>query len=165
MALRQFPSMEHDDEDLYDLSKGMPDGYEPPQYPMGLMFCITKEDMEDAAGPGGEPGATMHFAAMGTVTSVFRGIDNARVELELTEFAGEDGKFFQLHEPAHICLCERELEKMDLEADCDRGDLIHLIGTVRMEHEHQPAWGDDMVGLQITELDHAEDESEESREG
>lgn len=165
MALRQLHDMAHDDDRLYDLSKGMPDDYEPPEYPGGLCFSLTKEDLAKAGADGGEPGATMRFSAMGEVTSIFKGIDDCRIELEITQFAGEDGKFFEPSQPGCICLCGPELEKMDLEADCERGDLIHLIGTARMESSSSTEWGGDMVCLQITELTYAEDESQESRGG
>jgi hypothetical protein len=59
----------------------------------------------------------MRFAAMGEVTSVFKGMKDCRIEIELQQFAGEDGKFFDLSEPCSICFTNAELEKMDLEAD------------------------------------------------
>lgn len=162
--MRQLHDMAHDDDRLYDLSKGMPDDYEPPEYPPGLCFSLTKEDLAKAGADGGEPGATMRFSAMGEVTSIFKGMDDCRIELELHQFAGDDGKFFDLTGPASICLCGPELEKMDMEADCERGDTIHLIGTAQMQSSSSTEWGGDMVTLQITEMTY-EDESRESREG
>lgn len=163
MALRQFADLAHDDEQIYDLSKGMPDGYEPPEYPYGLQFTLSSDDLAKAGGEGGIPGATMRFSAMAEVTSVFKGIKDSRIELEIDEFAGEDGKFFDLANPACICLCGRELEKMELDDDAERGDTIHLIGTARLENYTSSEWGD-RVTLQVTELTF-EDESSESREG
>lgn len=163
--LRNMASMAHDDDQLYDMSKSMPDGYDPPMYPPGLCFSISQSDLERAGAPEGEPGATMRFSAMGEVTSIFRGIDACRIELQLGEFAGEDGKFFDLSNPAYVCLCQGELEKMDLDDDCERGDTIHLIGTARLESTSDTEYGGQMCSMQITELTFAEDESTESRGG
>ena len=91
-------------------------------------------------------------------------MDNCRIELQIGEFAGEDGKFFDLSSPCYICLCAPDLEKMEIEASCERGDTIHLIGTARMESSSSTEHGGDMVCLQVIEMD-CEDESEESREG
>lgn len=165
MAWAALADLAHDDEDLYDMSKGMPDGYEPPEYPTGCRLGISQEDLEAAGCDGGEPGDTCRFSAMGEVTAVHKGIDDCRVELQLGEFAGEDGKFIELNEPAYICLCERELGKMGLEVDCERGDMLHLIGTVRMESCSSTEWGGEMCSLQIVELSYVEDESTESRKG
>lgn len=164
MALRQFASLAHDDSDMYDMSKGMPDGYEPPEYPSGCCLSLSREDLAKAGAEEGEPGATMRFSAMGEVTSVFKGIDSCRIELQVGEFAGEDGKFFDLENPTYVCLCQTELEKMDLDADCERGDLIHLIGTARLESTSSTEYGGDMCSLQIIEMAF-EDESQESRDG
>jgi len=172
MALRQLQDMRHDDETLYDLAKGMPRDWEPPEYPQGLSFQISEEDLAKAAAEDGEPGDTMRFSAMGEVTSIFKGIDNCRIELKLTQFAGEDGQFFDLDDggPAawlgapSICLCGPELEKLGLEADCERGDMLHLIGTARLDSSSSTEHGGDMHTLQIVEMT-CEDESEESRDG
>lgn len=164
MALRQFADMRHDEDKLYDLSKGMHEDYEPPEYPTGLCFCISKEALAQADGGDANPNDTMRFSAMGEVTSVFRGREESRIELQLVMFAGEDGKFFVLDDPAHLCLCGPDLEKMDLEDDAEMGDLLHLIGTARVESLSSNEWNGDMVSLQITDLTY-EDESDESREG
>lgn len=164
MALRSFTSLAHDDDDLYDLSKGMPKDYEPPEYPPGCCLNIAKEDLERSGAEDGELGDTMRFSAMGEVTSIYKAIDNCRIELQIGEFAGEDGKFFDLSQPTYMCLCERELDKMGLEPDCERGDMLHLIGTARMDSASSTEYGGDMVCLQIAEMTW-EDESVESREG
>jgi len=166
-------SLQHDDEDRYDLEKGMPDDWEAPDYPSGCCFSISKADLAKAGCEDGEPGDTCRFSAMGEVTSIFKSVDSCRIEIELQQFAGEDGKFFELDQggdnafPGNpsIYLCQRELEKMGLEADCERGDLIHLVGTARMESASSTEYGGDMHCLQITELSAAEDESDESRNG
>lgn len=164
MALPSPKSVAYDDDELYDRTRGMPNGYEPPEYPPGLLFCISKEDLAEAGGEGGDVADVMHFSAMGEVTSVFKSMKDVRIELEVTEFAGPDGKFFDLENPVGVCLCGPELEKIELSDSAERGDLIHLIGSVRIEHASSTEYGGDMVGLQITDLTY-EDESEESRKG
>jgi hypothetical protein len=163
MALRSYSSMAHTDDQLYDLCKGMPDDWEPPEFPSGLQFSVKPKDLAKAGAEGGDPGDMMHFSAIGEVTSVYRGMNNCRIELALNEMAGEDGKFSDLEPPACIYLCEGDLEKLGLEADCDLGDTLHLIGTARLECMSSSEWGE-MVTLQIVELT-VEDESSESREG
>lgn len=164
MGMVSLKSMAHDDEALYDLCKGMPDDYEPPEYPSGLQFMLTRADLGKAGGGDGEPGDSMRFSAMGEVTSIVKRIDGCRIELSLTRLAGEDGKFFDLETPSCVCLCEDELEKLDLDADCERGDTLHLIGAARLEQTSSTEWGGDMATLQVTDLTY-EDESEEAREG
>ena len=163
MALRSFADLRNDDETMYDLAKGMPSGYEPPEYPTGCCFQISNADLVQAGAEDGEPGETMRFSAMGEVTSVFKSATDCRIELQLGEFAGEDGQFFDLEQPAYICLGAAELAKMDLEADCERGDTLHIIGTARLESCSSTDFGDNCM-LQIVEATY-EDESEESREG
>ena len=103
MSLRQMRSVAYDDEERYDRAKGMPPDYEPPEYPCGLCFSISQDDLEAAGGGEIEPNATMRFSAIGEVTSTFVGREDCRIEVELHEFAGEDGKFFDLSGPACIC--------------------------------------------------------------
>jgi hypothetical protein len=163
MAMRHLADMAHSDDEIYDMSKGMPKDYDPPMYPSRLMFYLKGDDIATAGIDGGEPGHTMRFSAMGEVTSVFKSMTDCRIEVSLTEFAGDDGKFFDLDQPAAICLCGPDMEKMDLDDDCERGDTIHLIGTLRMESSMSHEMGDSYA-LQIVELTF-EDESNESREG
>lgn len=165
MAMRQLKSVAYDDEELYDRSRGMPPDYEPPEYPCGLCFSVSKADLAKAGGDGGEPGATMRFSAMGEVTNTFQGIKECRIEVELSQFAGEDGKFFELEHPAHICFQGPELEKVEMSDNAERGDMVHLIGTARLESISDQEYADGpMASLQITELTY-EDESAESRAG
>lgn len=156
--------LEYSDDEKYDRMRGMPDGYEPPDYPQNLCFQISKEDLAKAGAEGGNIDDEMHFAAMGEVTSTFKGREDCRIELEITEFAGQDGKFFDLSQPMHICLCGQELEKIELSDNAERGDLIHLIGKARLESMSSNEYAGDMACLQITALTY-EDESAESREG
>lgn len=166
MAFRALKSMAHDDEDLYDLAKGMPDDYEPPEYPQGLSFSLSREDLEKIGGKGGEPGQTLRFSAMCCVSSLFRGIDSSRIELAVEMLAGDDGKYFDVEDepfPPTICLTGSELDKLGLEADAERGDLLHLFGTARLDSLSDTGYGGPRACLQITELDY-EDESDEARE-
>jgi len=163
MGFANLHDMAYDDDDQWDHLKKQAQGPELPDYPYGLCFSLPVEDLEEAGAEDGEPGDTMRFSAMGEVTAVTRGTDASRVELELTEFAGDDGKFFDLSAPVHICLCEPELDKMDLEADCERGDTIHLVGTLRLESTSDSDFGGKRACLQIVELA-CEDESGEARE-
>lgn len=180
MALRQYASMAHDDEEIYDLAKKHDGDYEPPEYPAGLSFTLPDSVLEQAYGGFGEPGDTCRFSAMGEVTSTVHGEGTCRIEIELTHFAGEDGKFFALggdgdedgdNSPMPspfamtpcICLTHAECEKMDLDTDCERGDLIHLIGAAKIVSCSSTEYGGDVCTLQVTELTF-NDESEESRE-
>lgn len=156
--------MELDDHDAYDMAKGMGPDYEPPEYPPGLCFSLCAADLKSADAEGAKPGAVMRFSMMGEVTSIFHGMDDSRVELQVDEFAGEDGKFFKLKEPCHICLCDGQLMKMGLEADCERGDTIHLIGEACVQSCSDTEFGGERCSFQVTKMNF-EDESTESREG
>jgi hypothetical protein len=164
MALRQLKSTAYNDEEMYDMSRGMGPNYEPPEYPCGLCFCISKDDLEKAGGEGAEPNATMRFSAMGEVTSTFLGREDCRIEVQLSEFAGDDGKFFDLETPACICFTGPELEKVELSNNAEMGDLIHLIGEARVESISENEFSGGMVQLQVTALDY-EDETAEARAG
>lgn len=175
MAWAKEPaSLEYDDDELLDR---MTAEYEPPSYPYGCRFDLDEADLIKAAGEAGKPGDTLKFAAMAEVTSVFSGRQDSRVELQISEFAGEDGEFHPIKDKPDdatddetwrhfgcICLSNAELEKMGLEADCERGDTIHLIGELQLENIARNERGE-MANLQITRLTFAEDESDESREG
>lgn len=161
MSWKNLADMELDDFTKYKMSA--PDA-EPPDYPPGLCFTVSGDMLAKAGLEGGEPGDSTHFAAMAEVTSIHKDEDDCRIELEVTEFAGEDGKFFDLEPPSHICLCGPELEKMGLEADCERGDTIHLIGTAKLKSISDSEFMGHMATLQVTELTF-EDESSESRAG
>lgn len=175
MALRQFANMAHDDEQLYDMTQRMPKDmratYEPPEYPTGLQFQIPRAVLEEVGASDGQPDDTMRFSLMGEVTSVMNGREDSRVELHITQFAGEDGQFVDVDDDdmmpwnsPSICLCGPELEKLGLEADCERGDLLHMIGTARLENYSDDEFGGKRGKLQIIEAT-VEDESDESREG
>jgi hypothetical protein len=178
VALRNLVSLQHDDEELYDLSRGLPDGMDPPEYPSGCCFSLPKADLVKIGGEEGRPGHTMRFSAMCQVSSVHDALDKSRVELEVMMLAGEDGHYFEtgatnsadegsvapgMSERPCICLCGPELRKLGLEADAERGDLLHIFGTARLESLSSTEYGGDRACLQITDLDY-EDESEEALE-
>lgn len=175
MGFRADPiSLEYDDEDLYD--QRHPE-YEPPAYPYGCRFDIDEGDLQKAAGEKGKPGEVMNFSAMAEVTSVRAGKNDCRVELQIKQFAGEDGKLFDIEQPKKnegelswygsnfgcICLCGPELDKMGLEADCDLGDTIHLTGEVCLEGLSRTEARGDVATLQITKLAF-EDEGDEQED-
>lgn len=163
MAFRpMMSSLEYSDDEKFDQIIG-PD-MEPPDYPAGLQFTIDKSDLGKICDGDCSPGMTLRFAALGTATSVYRARESTRIEVELSQMAGEDGKFVEMDRAPSICLCGPELEKLDLADECERGDAIHVIGTARVESLSSPSFGGDTVGLQITEMC-IEDESEESRDG
>lgn len=159
-TFRQMSSMEYDDEEKLDRLIG-PE-IEPPDYPDGLRFTMAKGDLGKICAGNCAPGMVLRFAAFGTATSVYRDRESTRIEVSLTEMAGEDGKFVAMEQSPAICLCGPELEKLDLADECERGDTIHLVGTARVENTSSTEFGGDSIGLQITELS-VEDESEESR--
>ena len=175
MAFRHTPvSIEFTDDEKLDRMR--PFDWSPtpeaPDYPGGCCFSVAEADLEKIGCEGGEPGDTCDFAAMATVTHCMNGLKGSRIELEITELAGEDGKFVTLSAPASISLCDPELEKMDLDADCEVGDMIHLIGTMRLESVARSRGlpeigldGMETATLQIVALTYLEDESTESRGG
>lgn len=155
-------SIEYNDSEKYDRAVGVERNA--PDYPPGMCFGIPMADLEKAGAEGGDPDDTMHFAAMGEVTNTMRDREGCRIEVELTQFAGEDGKFFELSRPCHICFCGPELEKLEMSDNAERGDMVHLIGTARLESVSDNEFMGKMASLQITELSY-EDESAESRGG
>lgn len=157
-------SVEFTDDEKLDRIIGAGSMPDTPDYPYGLMLCLTKADLLKAEPEAGKIHDEMKFSAMGEVMSVFEHADDCRIELEVKQFAGADGKFFDLEEPAHICLTRCELDKIDLDEDAERGDTIHLIGTARLENRSSSEYGGDRATLQITHLTF-EDESSESRAG
>ena len=176
--------MAYDDEELYDRAKAMKEGpaVEPPSHPYGLTFSIAPDKLAEAGLEDGEPGDTSDFSAMGEVTSCHRSTKDSRVEVRLTQFAGEDGQFvdlgaddassgetqaipFPTSAAPTISLQQRELDKLGLDADCEIGDTIHLVGQVRLESTSKHEYGGECCQLQITHLASVENESEESRDG
>lgn len=135
-----------------------------PDYPTGMQFSLSEGDLEHAGAEDGKPGDTLRFSAMATVMNIFRTRDGCSINLEMTQFAGPDGKFFPLENPTSICLTQDELEKLDMNDDCERGDELHMIGTVRLENTSSTQYGGDMCCVQIIEMAAVENESEESRD-
>jgi hypothetical protein len=155
-------SLGYDDDELLDHALKAQGSPSLPEYPPGCTFSVSHADLERAGLADYAPGDICRFSAMGVVTSVYHGREDCRIELELTQFAGPDGQFADLENPSHISLCDAELDKMDLDDDCERGDTIHLIGKVRVESTFDHEYAGHTCVLQITDLDF-EDESAEAR--
>jgi hypothetical protein len=152
--------MGYTDDEMLDHMIGP--GAEMPEFPPGLSFTMDKATLEQIAEGEAAPGAMLNFAAMGTVLSVTRDRrEGCRIELELTMFAGPDGKFEALEGAPSICLCDGECEKLDLDDSCEKGDLLHLMGMARVERTNDPQFGDGTVTMQVTHLACVENESEE----
>lgn len=155
-ALRKFTSLAHDDEQLWDMAKARAGlgGDDLPEYPPGLRFTV-RECCFERLGIDGtvQPGATVKFAAMARATSVNRRTDGCRVEAEIDMLALDDGEFADLEEGMRpsICLNEADHERLDIEDTAERGDLLHLQGTVRVESTDDPSWGDKSITFQILE--------------
>jgi hypothetical protein len=162
MGWAALKSVELTDDEKVDHLMKVSGAPEPPDYPAGLQFSISDDDLE-RAGIDAKPGDSGRFSAMCEVTSTYETADDCRIELLMKQFAGEDGKLFDLSEPSHLCLCAPELEKLGLEADCEPGDMLHLIGVARMESSSNTALSGERATLQVIELTY-EDESEEARE-
>lgn len=162
-ALRKMASLAHDDEQLYDMAKaraGISDDL--PEYPPGLRFTIQECCFEMLGIDTVESGATVKFAAFARATSVNRRTDGCRIEAQIDMLALDDGQFADLMEGMQpsICLNESDHERLDLDEDVAKGDMLHLIGTLEVVSTDDPSWGDKSVTFQIT---HAmvEDEDQE----
>lgn len=162
MSYASPKEMAYDDEEILDRLIG-PEG-KIPDYPPGLCFSLSGDTIKAIGAEGIKPDDSMRFSAMGEVTSVYVGREDCRIELQVSHFAGPDGKFQELEMPSHLCLCGPELNKMELEADCERGDTIHLIGEARLEGKSDTEWAGEQYSFQVTKLTY-EDESDEAREG
>ena len=86
MALRSYADMRHDDEAMYDQMKGMPDSYEPPEYPSGLCFTVRGDLREDMA-PGEQRAEIWEAERDGGVIAV--GGSMGDLWLQLAELGGE----------------------------------------------------------------------------
>ena len=62
-----------------------------------------------------------------------------------------------------ICLCDGELEKLGLDADCEEGDYIHIVAFATVISVHKEN-GQKRVELQIEKMA-LEDESKEAPDG
>ena len=162
MPLRSYANMEFDDEEKYDHVHATDGGVTGPSipyfgaadddYPCGLKFYVTADDLDRLGAADGEPGHTTHFCAEGTVTSVHKGLKGSRIEIEIEELGASEDDMIRLDQPGHICFTERELEKMGLDCDCDLGDGICLEGMARLESLSKSKHGMDEACLQITDL-------------
>lgn len=160
-GMQRLASMEYDDDEILDRMLDMQSDFEPPEYPVGLQFSMRREDLEQIVDGEFAPDHSMRFSAIGVATSVMQDREDCRIEMLLEHMAGPDGKFVEIENPPSIALTGPECEKLEVEQECERGDWLHLIGTMRVERTHDHEFGS-MVTLQIVEMA-VEDESEESR--
>lgn len=158
--MRRFTPLAYDDDEILDrLAMKLP---EPPEYPSGLQFRLSMDDLGKICDGECAPGMMLQFAAMGEATSVYRDMDDCRIEVELSQMAGPDGHFVDMDMPPSISLTGAELGKLDLDDDCERGDTIHIIGHARVESMSSSEFSEGIT-LQIVEAE-IEDESEEGRD-
>lgn len=167
-AMRKFASMAHSDDELFDMAKaraGINDS-DIPEYPPGLRFTVRECCFERLGIDGAvQPGATVKFAAMARATSVNRRTDGCRIEAQIDMLSLDEGQFAELEEGMQpsICLNENDHERLDLDDDAEKGDLLHIIGSARVDSTDDPSWGDKSVTFQITDAT-VESESQESRD-
>jgi hypothetical protein len=146
--------MELDDDDKYDLAHGSES--DPPDYPSGLRFTVREADFEGLGIDGSaRPGETIRFAALARATNVSHQLSSGcRIEAEIDLLALGEGQMCELDQGLRpsICLTDSQLERADLDDDVASGDMVHLIGTVRVEGASDTQWGGKCLDLQIVEL-------------
>jgi hypothetical protein len=173
-AFRTLHSMELSDDEKLDhleaaekrrpMPPEVPDTVPPPQYPPELQFRVREADFP-ALGLDPMPvaGTAVRFAAMVRATSVEHEIGGCRIESEIDFLKFGDGPFAEL-DPAQrptLAFTRPILARLDCAEDCERGHLLHLIGTARVESTGDTQWGGKNVTLQIVEMA-VEDEDAES---
>jgi hypothetical protein len=158
MQMRRHASMRLSDDEQYDFIKnrlqvGAGD-IEPPEYPPGLCFTVTKANLEALGVDGATPDATVKFAAIARATSVNHSRTGCRIECEIDLLSLDGGEMVEMGDgmrPA-ISLDENDHERLDLDqAGCERGDMLHLIGTARIERTSDTEYGGKSACLQIIE--------------
>lgn len=171
-AFRQLKSMALSDDEQLDWLKSRYGGYavpqgreEPPEYPMGLCFTVREENFEALDIGEVKPGDTVRFAAFARATSVNRRMDGCRVEAEIDFLSLGDSEMVELDEMCRPCLCldENDHERLDLDEECERGDMLHLIGTAQVKSTDDTQWMGKCLCLQIVEAS-VENESDEAEE-
>lgn len=153
MAWSALVSMELDDEEKYDLSQER--GFET-DYPPGLRFtvhacCFGALEIGD----GYAHGSSTRFAAMATVMAINIGESDCRVELQIEMLSLGDGPFVDLDRKPFVCFSRREMDRLDLDSDCERGDLLHMNGLARIVEIDKPRedfGGEDSITLQIEQI-------------
>ena len=161
-GFRQMADMAYSDDEILD--RRMPQRPEPPEYPTELSFSVSQEVVERCGGEGEcRPGDTVRFAAMAEATAMSRKIDGCRIEVELTMLSLGDGQLTDLDEGERpmLCLLDGTMERLDLDDEAQSGDLLHLIGTVRVESADESRYSAGRrLTLQIVEMC-VEDEDQE----
>jgi hypothetical protein len=166
-GFRSFASMALSDDEQYDWLRARQLGGDqaPPEYPSGMSFMVREDLFEQLDVDDPRPGDTISFAAMAQCTSVNRTMDGCRMECEIIILKLGDSDFVELPEMCRPCICldENDHERLDLDEDsAERGHLIHMIGSVRVESTNDTAFGG-CVMLQVIEAA-CEDESQETEE-
>jgi hypothetical protein len=168
MDMRRHASMRLSDDEQYDwlknrLQVGAGD-VEPPEYPPGMCFMVSEANFEGLGMEGAAPDATVRFAAIARATSVNRSRIGCRIECEIDLLSLDGGKMVEMSEAARpaISLDENDHERLDLDSEgCERGDMLHLIGMVRVERTSDSEYGGKYVCFQIIEAS-VEDEDAEA---
>jgi hypothetical protein len=165
-AMRSMRSMAHSDDELYDMAKARAGlgNDDLPEFPLGLRFTVREPSFETLGIDDALPGAAVKFAALARATNVSRRTDGCRIEAEIDMLALDGGKMAELDDTARpsICLDENDHDRLDLDEDCERGDMLHLIGMARVESVDDTEYGGKAVTLQIT---HASVENEDMEAG
>ncbi len=163
---RTLRPMALSDEEQYDWLKARSGtgNDEPPEYSPGLSFTIRETDFDALGVEECRPGETVRFAAFLRACSVNQRTDGCRIEAEIDMLALGDGKMVELDDTMRptLCLDHNDHERLDLDAGCQRGDMLHLIGMARVEAVDDNQYIGRSVCLQITDAT-VEDEDDEAR--
>jgi hypothetical protein len=151
---RPLKSMALSDDEIYDWAKaraGMSE--EPPEYPPGMRFTVREGDFGALGVDVARPGESVRFAALARATSVRRDNDGCRMEVEIDFLSLSDSDMVELGEIGRPCLCldQNDHDRLDLDDEVDRGDMLHLIGTAKVEAVEDTQWGGKALTLQVVE--------------
>jgi hypothetical protein len=162
-GFRQHASMAYSDDEILDqMRPSMP---EPREYPGGLSFTISAEDVERCGGEGEcRPGDVIDFAMMIQASAVERKIDGCRIEGQIMMLSLGDNPLVEMPDDGMrpcICLLDGDMERLDLDDDAASGDLLHLIGRARVEATNESQYSSGKrATFQIIEAS-VEDEDQE----
>jgi hypothetical protein len=167
----EYRSMKLNDDQLFDMDKARRAGPitptdDLPEYPPGMRFTIRECCYEALGIDQVKPGSTVKFAALCRVTSCNHRTDGCRIELEIDMLQLGDGELAELDEMARpsICLDENDHDRLDLDDDCETGDLLHLMGEARVMSVDDNRFMGGSCTLQIEQGFVAENESTEGDE-
>jgi hypothetical protein len=162
-AFRNLRSMELSDDERFDWLDRRSEPMEPPDYPPGMCFTVRESDFGALGVEGVAPGQTVDFAALARATSVSRDMDGCRVEAEIMLLSLGDGEMVELDDMMRPCICldEGDHERLDLDEECESGDVLHLIGVAQVKSIGDSQWGGKTMCLQIIQAC-VEDEDRET---